>query len=43
MEFLKDYDFGLNYYRGKAIVVADVLSRKSPACIMDDGESGRVG
>src|ERR1044072_4796606 len=29
LEFLKDYDFGLNYNLGKPNVVADVLSRKS--------------
>ena len=29
MEFLKDYEFGLNYHLGKANMVADVLSRKS--------------
>ena len=29
MEFLKDYDFGLNCHPGKANVVADSLSRKS--------------
>ena len=26
MKFLKDYDFGLNYYIGKANIVADALS-----------------
>ena len=29
MEFLKDYDFGLNYHPGKTNVVTDALSRKS--------------
>ena len=29
MEFLKDYDFTLNYHPGKENVVADALSRKS--------------
>lgn len=29
LEFLKDYDFGLNLHLGKANVVTDALSRKS--------------
>lgn len=29
IEFLKDYDFTLKYYSGKANMVADALSRKS--------------
>lgn len=29
LKFLKEYDFGLSYYPGKANVVVDVLSRKS--------------
>lgn len=29
LEFLKDYDFGLNYHLGKANIVADALSLKS--------------
>ena len=29
MEFLKDYDFTLHYYPGKANVVVDALSQKS--------------
>ena len=29
MEFLKDYEFELNYHPSKANVVADALSRKS--------------
>ena len=33
MEFLSDYDFGLQYHPGKANVVADALSRKSVATL----------
>lgn len=29
LEFLKDYDFGLNYHPGKAKVMTDALSQKS--------------
>jgi hypothetical protein len=29
LELIKDYDLGINYYPGKAIVVADALSRRS--------------
>src|ERR1044072_4004352 len=29
LEFLKDYDFSLNYHPGKANVVVDALSKKS--------------
>jgi hypothetical protein len=29
LELIKDYDLGINYYPGKAIVVADTLSCRS--------------
>ena len=33
MKFLEDYDFTLHYHPGKANVVADALSRKSPGVL----------
>ena len=29
IEYMEDYDFTLHYHHGKAILVADALSRKS--------------
>jgi hypothetical protein len=29
LELIKDYDLGINYHPGKAIVVTDALSRRS--------------
>ena len=34
MELLKDYDFSILYHTGKANVVADALSRKSPGSLV---------
>lgn len=34
LEFLKDYDFGVNYLLGKANVVVDALSKKSLHMLM---------
>jgi hypothetical protein len=31
LEFIKDYDLGINYHPGKANVAADALSRRSHA------------
>jgi len=43
MEFLKDCDFELQYHHGKAIVVADALSRKSVhASVMTMKESDLI-
>ena len=40
LEFLKDYDFGLNYHSGKVNVAADVLSRKSAHVDVDGARIG---
>ena len=33
MEYLEDYDFTLHYHHGKANVVANALSHKSPGVL----------
>ena len=38
MELIKDYDMKLHYHPGKANVVADALSRKSYANILESKE-----
>ncbi|GAU29936.1 hypothetical protein TSUD_360510 [Trifolium subterraneum] len=43
MEYLKDFDFELNYHQGKAIVVADALSRKAFAQEKDMDLRRRIG
>jgi hypothetical protein len=38
LELIKDYDLGINYHPGKAIVIADGLSRKSQMNMLAIGE-----
>ena len=40
LEFLKDYDFGLNYHPGKANVVADALREIIVYVYIDDERVG---
>ena len=37
IEFLKDYEFGLNYHPGKANVMADTLSQEVITRIVNNG------